>query len=245
MESIIHSRPPEFYKNLHEDKILMALGWLADNRDVAVIRIMEPDLETHIEKNWGKNDEAYRAEKEKWRGWGRLKNLTRIETKTGDHAYVVDTNDLIIDKPSDEFLFFQLGSCWGVNVDIEYENEPKRVAFHMGGNTPDKKVSMEELVKSLKDIGASVSTINVFYSRANYGTSSEKNIADDAFLGEINVVDVPVKFFDLESMFPWGAYDVIVKEGEAKQFHNKGLEPDWEKEEFRVERAFDGTWQLK
>lgn len=231
------SKPPEFYEKLHEEAVLKAIEWQENGGNIRPVTIQETGLEDYFEKNWGNDDNNYRAEIHKWRGDGPLTVLTRISHETTkDFSYVVDTSDFVIGKPEDEFFFVQVGTCWGVLVDIEVDGSKRRVAYHMPGITESKDVSMKEMLKQLSKIG-DVGSINIFYGGREYPEEEIQQVRESLDGKSLN-------FMNLDEKVPWGARDIMVKGESAKQYFNRGVYSDMD-EEPRVERVYAGEWALK
>lgn len=238
MESkAIFSKPPEYYEKIHEEALLRAVGWEMNGENVTNIELEEPNLEEHFEKHWGKDDENYRKQIHVWRGNGVLKDLTRINHKDKDYqSYVVDTSDLVMGTPNDEFFFVQIGTCWGVTVDVDVDGIQKRVAYHMPGITKDKGTSLDELFKHLGKLGK-ISNINIFYGAREYKPEEIEEVTKKLDGFNLN-------FMNLDEKVEWGARDIFVKGQAARQYFNQGVYSE-NPDEIRVDRVYAGEWALK
>ncbi len=233
----IFSKPPEYYSKIHEEAVLAAIDWQENETNVRKVLVPEPGIEDHFENNWGMDDTNYRSQIHKWRGDGRLANLTLIAHEDSDtRSFVVDTSDLVMGLPTDEYFFVQIGTCWGIVIDLEVDGQDRRVAYHMPGITTTKDVSLDELLKQLDKVGQ-VGNLNIFYGGREY---PEPEITDfkQKFGGR------SINLMNLDEKVEWGARDIIVKGNSAKQYFNKGLYSETG-EEPRVERVFAGEWALK
>lgn len=214
------------------------MAWQETGENVTTVKIEEPDLESHFERNWDGDDQQYRKQIEEWRGEGELTNLTRFNLgETGTHAYIADTSDLIIGQRDDEFMFYEVGMCWGVVLDFDTKGGVEmRMAYHMPGNIPDKEISLDELVKATQVVG-DVKRVSVFYNQSLYKPKIIQNI--EARMSKI----VPIKFFDMDSFGVGGGPDIIIRGELAKQYTVVGYF-NKETDESHEDRVHVGDWTV-
>ncbi len=235
---ISSSKSPEFYRNLHSKNLEKAYKWLR-GEDISIVRIPESSLEEHFKTKWNGDDQAYTGTIWAWRGFGELKNLTRIDM--GNHSgYVVDTSDLIIGKTDDEFMFHMINTCWGVVVDFEDKNgENLRLAYHMTGSTQTKDVSLIELTKEISR-EANPRRIFIFYKSSEYSGQKEDVISK---FKTIFPQGIDLTFHDIDENGELGGLDVAVRGGMAEGYLNCGYWDD-ETGDALVKRENSGSWRL-
>jgi len=231
------AHPAEFYRDLQTENVRKALGWHEGTR-ITKIFIPEADLESHFEAVWGEDGEEYRQAIERWRGDGPLTDLAVLTFEaTGDRSYVVDTSDLVIGKPGDEFFFYMVATCWAVVADIDAGDKGElRVAFHLPGITVNKDFSLGELVKVLGE-KARLTKLTIFYNSKKNDTAPESKVK------HILPEGLSTKYVDMNELDTAGVHDLFIRGGRATQFYNHGVF-DEETETARVWRLRSGEWKV-
>lgn len=235
----LFSHPPEYYRHMHDKTIQKALAF-ERGENVKTVQIPESGLEEHFEATWGDDQENYNNDIYLWRGTGsEVKTLTKIQLdETGDTGYVVDTFDCFVGKKSDEFMFYMVGTCWAVVVDMDQD---RRVVYHMPGSTPDKGTSLEEFVKALGAVGK-VDKISVFYNHGNFNPNQNREeVLEDT---KKRFAEVALNFYNMNELMPHGSFDLFIRGDTAKQFYTLGFF-NIETDEAREDRLHAGDWEIK
>lgn len=235
-EHVMFQHPVEFYRELHAVNFRKATEFQS-GINTTEVRIVEPDLESHFEAVWGEAGEDYRNDVERWRQPDSpLTNLTVLVSETSsEKAFVVDTSDLLIGKPEDEFFFYQIGTCWAVVADIDTgEAGSLRIAFHLPGITVNKDFSLGEFVKAASDKGK-LTKLTVFYNSKKYDKAPKDMVG--------NVLPDITRYIDMNELDDAGVHDLYIKGDQASQHYNHG-EYNAETETAKVWRLYSGVWKF-